>query len=127
MTMTNTDEEGLLVSELMAARYAVACQKEKISAARFELNALEKSLETIEQAVVDYFTGNGLKQFETQMHTVTLGESEAVDAPDADAIPEQFIRTKIVKEPNKVLIKELRPAGNWYAIKKNFKVTIGSK
>lgn len=126
--MTNTqDEEGLLISELMTARYNVACQKEKITAARFELNALEKRLEEIEQAVIDYCTGNGLKQFKTTMYTITLGESEAVDAPDLEAIPEQFIRTKVVKEPNKILIKELRPSGNWYAIKKNYKITIGSK
>lgn len=82
----------------------------------------------MEQAMLDYVNSSGLKQFEAGNHKITIGTSEVVDCPDVDAVPEQFVRTKIIKEPNKVLIKELRPVGaNWYSIKTNQKITITTK
>jgi len=126
--MTNDDEEGFLTQQLLDARHALELFKQESSARKFKQNELEKRLADTEQALLDYVNANGLKQFEVGTHKITIGISEVVDCPDIDAIPSQFIREKIVKEPNKILIKELRPAGaNWYSIKTNQKITITTK
>ena len=122
---TTEDEEKFLLEQLLGARHGLELHKKETSARRFQQNILEKELEVIEQAVADYMTGNGVKQFEAGHCTITISETESVDAPDVDAIPEQFVRTKITKEPNKILIKELRPEGaNWYSLKQGFKLTV---
>jgi hypothetical protein len=121
--MTNGfDEEDFIIDKLQSARHALELHKQETSARRFTQNRLEKELEDAERALIDYMLGNGLLKTER----VTLGETESVDAPDVDAIPEQYVRTKVVREPNKLLIKEVRPDGNWYSITKNYKVTIRS-
>lgn len=131
MTMTNThtidniqDEEAFLLQQLLDARHKLKLHKEESSARKFTQNKLEKDLEIVEQALIDYMANNGLNQFEAGHCKVTFGESESIDAPDIDAIPEMFVRTKVTKEPNKILIKELRPEGNWYNIVKSNKITV---
>ena len=128
MTMTNTknmispkDEEDFIIDALQSARHALELHKAETSARRFKQNQLEKQLEDAERTLIDYMLGNGL----IKTDRVTLGETESVDAPDVDAIPNEFVRVKTVREPNKILIKEVRPDGaNWYSITKNYKVTI---
>jgi hypothetical protein len=122
MTMTIEEEEDFIIDKLQSARHALELHKQESSARRFTQNQLEKNVQEAEQALIDYLLSNGLLKTER----VTLGESEAVDAPDVEAIPEEFVRVKTTREPNKVLIKELRPHGNWYAITKNYKITIRS-
>ena len=140
MTMTNTaatndhaiqteqDEEAFLLEQLLSARHALEIHKAESSARKFTQNRLEKQLADVEQALLDYVTSNGVEQFETGRHTVTIGQSESVDCPDVEAIPEEYVRTKITREPNKLLIREKRPQGaNWYAIKISPKITIHAK
>ena len=122
MAMTLEEEENFIIDNLQSARRSLELHKQETSARRFTQNRLEKELEDAERAMIDFMVGNGLLQTER----ATLGESEAVDAPDVDAIPDEYVRTKIIREPNKILIKEVRPIGNWYAIKKNYKITLRS-
>ena len=118
--MTNEEEENFIIDRLQSARHALELHKQETSVRRFKQNQLEKELAEVEQALIDYMLGNGLLKTER----VTLGETESVDAPDVDAIPEEFVRVKTVREPNKILIKELRPEGNWWVLKKTYKITI---
>lgn len=122
MTMTITEEENFIIDNLQSARHALELHKAETSARRFKQNQLEKQLEDAERALIDFMLGNGL----IKTDRVTLGETESVDAPDVDAIPDAYVRVKTVREPNKILIKEVRPDGNWYGVTKNYKVTIRS-
>lgn len=122
MTMTPEQEEDFIIDNLQSARRRLEIHKAETSARRFHQNQLEKELEEAERALIDYMLGNGLLKTER----VTLGETESVDAPDVEAIPDEYVRVKTVREPNKVLIKEVRPDGNWYCITKNYKITIRS-
>lgn len=124
MTMTVEDEEKFLIDQLNGARFALEQHKKAMSALRFEQNALEKRLEKVEEAMVDYMKGNGLVKFSNDKVSISLGKSYVVDVNDIDAVPEEFIRTKVTKEPNKVLIRELKPQGNWYTIVESDKLTI---
>lgn len=124
MTMTIEDEESFLIDQLNSARFALEQHKKAMSALRFEQNALEKRLEEAEQAMVDYMKGNGLVKFSNDKVIISLRKSYAVDVSDIDAVPEEFIRTKVTKEPNKGLIRELKPQGNWYTIVESDKLTI---
>ena len=52
-----------------------------------------------------------------------IGKSETCEVPDIESVPDQFVRFKSIKEPNKILIKELSPEGNWYTIAEHVKLT----
>ncbi len=124
-TLTIQEEENMLIDKLQSARHALEMHKKAVSSMRFEQNALEKQLEEIEQSCIDYMTGNGLVETER----LRLGTSASVDVPDVDAVPEQFIREKITREPNKILISEAHKSGklsgaNWYTIKQSYKLTL---
>lgn len=124
MTIQPDDEEKLLLDKLLSARHAIELNKEAKRDLTSKGNMLEKQLADIEQAFIDYMTGNGIKATDIGKHSVTLGESETVEVPDVDALPDEFVRIKTTREPNKVLLKELRPQANYYTIQKNYKLTV---
>lgn len=119
MTMTIEEEEKFLIDKLLSARHALKLHKEETSTRRTKQNELEKELADIEQACVDYMTANGLKE----TSGLSISETYSVDVPDVDALPDEFVRVKTTREPNKTLIRELRPDANWYAIKQGYKLT----
>jgi hypothetical protein len=111
----------MIAQKVRDARFALEQHKKGISPLRFEQNRLESELEKIEQAAIDYMTGNGLLDCDS----FRLGVTHSVDCPDIEAVPEEFVRVKMVREPNKILIKELKPEGaNWYVLKTNYKLTV---
>lgn len=125
MTMTTTEEELFLTQQLLDARRRLDEHKLENSRRKFQQNQLEFELDAIKQAMVDYCTGNGLKQFNTEHYTITLSTSESVDAPDVIAIPNDYLRVRM--EPNKEKIRAERPEGNWYTIKETPSVRIVRK
>lgn len=126
MTHDN-DEEQFLLDQLLSARHKLELHKTETSERRFKQNQLEAELEIIEQAFADYLIGNGIKQTSINNHTVDLGYSESIDAPDIGAVPADYIRIKEVREINKALIRAAKPSGNWYTIKQSPKLTVRSK
>lgn len=114
------DEEGFLLDQLRSARMQVKIAERAATEARFKKAEADAYLANVEQAVVDYMTAHGLVKFSN----CTLGKSESVDCPDINAVPEEYIRVKEVREVNKALIRAARPAGNWYTIKETPKLTI---
>lgn len=123
MTMTNdyeNDEEKFLIDKLLSARHALKLHKEESSARKFKQNQLEKELEDIEQACIDYMTANGLKE----TSGLSISETYSVDVSDIDSVPEKYIRTKITKEVNKALIRaENLPPNNWLSYSAGYKLT----
>lgn len=139
MTMTNEamtsnstktdDEEGFIVGQIQWLRNAVEQNKKQQSALKLESNRLNKELEDAEQALVDYFTANGMTQTHVNKFSITLGYSTSIDVDNLDAVPEDYVRVKTTREPNKVLISEMHKAGkldgaNWFSIKTSPKITI---
>lgn len=127
-----SNEEGLLFSELMLARQKLREHKEQDNIRKLEKGQLERRVETMEQAVVDYMTGNGLTQFESGNNRITLGYSTSVDIKDDEAVPDEYCRIKTIKEPNKALLGELfkngtLPETNWMSIKTSPKLTVTLK
>jgi hypothetical protein len=125
--MTNENEEQLLTEELLFARKDLELAKQTVAMARIEQNKAEAYLAGVEQAVADYFTGSGLLKFEAGNVTVELGKSYSVDVETIDAVPEAYIRTKVVKEVDKQRIRDERPAGNFYVMKESNKITVRSR
>jgi len=128
--MTNdNDEEKLLLDKLLSARHAIELNKNAKRELAMNGNRLEKDLAEIEQAWVDYMLSNGLRETEVGHLKLTIGESFSVDVDDINAVPDEFVREKIVREPNKILIRELHKSGklegaNWYSIKESHKLTV---
>lgn len=131
MTMTSTneiDEELLILDQIMGNRHALKLHEEKARAIISELSAqknrLEESLENAECAMIDFMTSNGVKSSKVGILSITIGESESIDAPDVNAVPDEYIRIK--KEVDKAKLKANRPAGNYYTITTKHKLTIRS-
>lgn len=120
LTMTIEEEERFLLDKLQSTRHMLKLHKEEDNLRELTKNRLEKELTEIEQASIDYMVGNGLLQTEN----FTLGHSASIEVEDIESVPEQFVRTKITKEANKILIKELMPKANWYSVKKSNFITI---
>lgn len=124
MTMTNDDEEKFLLDEYLTARHMLELCENEIRTLRTKKNGLEKRLEDTKQAMIDYMVGNGVEKTTINHLSVSISKSYAVDVPDVEAVPEEFLRVKVVKEPNKLLIKEARPDANWWSIKESYKLTV---
>ena len=128
MTMTNEDEELLLTDKLLDARNKVERIKRLVTYLLTRQNRNQKDLEVIEQAFADYFEGNGLIKLEAMGCIVSYSLSSSVDIADPTAVPEEFIRRKIVSEPDKIKIRNEAPRNsNWFTIKQSPKITVRSK
>ena len=121
-SIIDDEEELFLVQQLLDARHRLEQHKKAMQSLRGEQNGLEARVNEAETALLDYLTANGIKQSSCGPYTMTLLSAEAVEIPDLDAVPDEFCRVK--KEPNKSLIRELRPAGNWYNINSNPSIRI---
>lgn len=120
------EEEHLLIDMLIGTRNSLECAKANVKAAQEVQQSFEKQLADVEQAITDYCTANGVVQFSTENHSITLGSSSSIDIPSVDAVPEEY--TRIKREPDKVKIKNTRPEGaNWYTIKETNFITLRSK
>lgn len=130
--MTHEDEESMLIDKVLGARRGVADAKAQVAMARLKQSELETYLDTCEQALIDYMQAYGLKQIEAGNCSVTLGESFRVDIADPKAVPDGYLRTKTVVEPDKALIAAMHKAGklpesNWFAYIPSSKLTIKTK
>lgn len=90
----------------------------------------EKQVEHAEQAYIDFMDANGLVESECGNYRAFILHSERVEVVDLEAVPEAYIRTKVVREPDKLLIK--KDAGslsgaNWVAINKVRNLQIRAK
>lgn len=129
-TMTTNEEEKLILNSLLSARHATELAKQAKRELDFKIKEHERYEQSCEQAFIDYMKANGVKSTQVSAyHMVTLGTSTAIDVPDVDAVPADYIREKITREPNKALICELHKAGklegaNWYSVKVSDKLTV---
>ncbi len=118
--MTNDEEEQFIVQQLKDAQHRLRVHVREDSNWRIVKNQLEAEVARLEIAALDYMKGNGLLETEH----LSIRKTRAVDVPDIEAVPEQFVREKIVREPNKLLIRELAPEGNWYIMTENESVIL---
>lgn len=116
--MNIEDEELLLKDKLNSARHAVKLKSDEIRNLTTQKKQLESELAEIEQDCVDYMQGNGLLATEN----FTLVKTYSVNIADENAVPDEFCRIKTIREPNKILIKELQPDANWYSIDENISI-----
>jgi hypothetical protein len=127
--MTNNDEEHLLIDMLIGTRQSLMKCEQDIRAQTEVLHQLQKAEQETEQAIIDYCQANGVVQFSTEHHSITLGNSEeiVVYSDDMQAIPEEYARIITIRRPDKIKIKNTRPQGNWYTIKQSNFITLRSK
>lgn len=124
MTMTNQEEEAFILNEYLSARHELELVETQIRNLRTRKNHLEALKEETKQAMIDYMVGNGVEQTTINHLKVSVSKTYSVDVPDVEAVPEEFLRIKVMKEPNKLLIKEARPDANWWSMKESYKLTV---
>lgn len=78
----------------------------------------ENTEDKLKEAVKNTMIVLEIDKFESDLITLSLTKSKAVDIYDPDLIPEEYKRTKITVEPNKTRIKE--------AILKDGEVVLGA-
>lgn len=66
----------------------------------------ENTEDKLKEAVKNTMLVLGIDKFESDLITLSLTKSKAVDIYDSDLIPEEYKRTKITIEPDKIRIKE---------------------
>lgn len=113
-------EERRIADQIAAAKEEVALAKKASILAQQALRASETRLMNTMQAATDYMLGNGLLECES----FKLTTSYRVDVPDINAVPDEFIRTKTTKEVDKVKVRGVRPAGNWYSMSENYGIKL---
>ena len=110
-------EEQKLIHDAQKADAALKKIKADIAKQQILRNQFETDLDKAKEALLKYMDETGQVAFECGEMKVYYTESEQVDISDNAAVPDDYMRKKVSKEPNKVLIKELRPQANWYSIK----------
>lgn len=118
--MTN-DEEQMIYDQILSARETVERLKKEAQALQLKRNAAEKYLADVEQAAIDYMTGNGIIESEN----FRIKKTHVVDIAPNALIPEEFTRKKI--EPDKRKILALKPVGNWYVMRENVHIQLRSE
>ncbi len=66
----------------------------------------ENTEDKLKEAVKNTMLVLEIDKFESDLITLSLTKSKAVDIYDSDLIPEEYKRTKITVEPNKIKIKQ---------------------
>lgn len=117
------NDEKELIYNINAARSNLAHIKHEIAKLNIASNQAEQTLERAELALIAYMQETGQVAFESGEMEITLKDSYTVDVADINAVPEAYIRSKVVREPDKQKIRNERPAGaNWYIM--NVKPTV---
>lgn len=66
----------------------------------------ENTEDKLKEAIKNTMLALGIDKFEGDLITLSLTKSKSVDIYDPDLIPEEYKRTKITIEPDKIRIKE---------------------
>lgn len=119
-----------LINTVNAKKARLARIKLLISRLQIKRAECEKQVENAEQAYIDFMDANGLVESECGKYKAFILHSERVEVVDLEAVPEAYIRTKVVREPDKLLIK--KDAGNlsganWLTINKVRNLQIRAK
>jgi len=120
MTEINKDEWEL-IANVMDARTNVRVIKDEIAALKLKCNQWEKAEEVAEAAYLAFMDECGMVKSECGLFETYIKESEQVDIASPDAVPNEYIREKISREPDKLKIKANAAnlqGSNWFAIKK---------
>lgn len=120
MTMTVEQEEKFIADQIATARHELEIAEKQSRAAKFEVDKRKDALATLTQAALDYMTGNGLLECDS----FRLRKSYRVDVESIDAVPAEYIRTKISQEINKEKIRSQKPAGNWYIFSEHLNIEV---
>lgn len=86
-------------------------------ALRDKQTALTKQANELRAQVIKEMQESGVVKDRTEDFVLTLRKgSESVDVESEDSVPDEFIRLK--REVDKAKIKAVRPAGNFYVIRR---------
>lgn len=118
--MNIQDEEKFIAEQIATARHELEIYEKAARAAKFKVDQQKAALATLTQAALDYMTGNGLLECES----FRVKKSYRVDVESIDAVPAEYIRTKVTKEINKEKIRLERPQGNWYVMAEHLNMEV---
>ena len=109
--MTNDQEEKMIHDQILGAR--AECERLRKEAMQIQLkrNAADKYLANVEQAALDYMTGNGIVESEC----FRIKKTQVIDV--LGEFPDEYARIK--REPDKRKIATNKPEANWYVVKEN--------
>lgn len=120
MTEIN-NEEWQLIANVMDARSRLKLIKDEIALLQIKRAQAEKAEADAEAAYIAFMDECGIEKSECGSFETSIRFSEQVDIVSPDAVPNDYMREKISREPDKMKIKanaaDLKGA-NWFSIKK---------
>jgi len=90
------------IQELEVAAEGYKAEQERLAKKR---KSAEGKIDWLKTYVADCMQLMGTKKLETELFTLSLRNSERIEVPDPEMLPEQYRRTKVTVEPDKTLIK----------------------
>ncbi len=91
-----------VVQSLEARAEGFKAEQERLAKKR---KSAESKIEWLKTYIADCMQLMGTRKLETELFTLSLRNSERVEVPDPEMLPEQYKRTKVTVEPDKTLIK----------------------
>jgi len=119
--------EEYLIQEYHRTQKAQAEAKAEMAKMRIEVNVAEKAAAEAEADLVKYMKENGLLSFEHGQDEFAVKDFYSVDIADPAAVPDDYMRQKLCREPDKVKIRGERPAGNGYTMRAEPKLSVKAK
>lgn len=114
-------EEQKLIDNYNAATRRVKRIKALIAKLQLWRNQAEKAEAKAEAAYIAFMDECGIKESECGDYKTFIRYGEQVDIANVEAVPDCYMRTKIVREPDKQKIKanaEGLEGRNWFSIKR---------
>lgn len=124
----NNNEEQKLIMDVLEARSRVAWVKKEIATWQIKRNEAEKLEADAEAALIVYMQESGCVALESGIASASLKDAYSVDIASIDAVPAEYLRSKVVTEPDKVKIRNEAPrTANWFTLTAKPSLTIKMK
>lgn len=105
---TKLENIALYIKNTEAEADAIKAEEEKLTARR---KKLENKAKRLREYVINSMKENKDEPLKTARCEVSIKDNEKTDITDLDSIPEEFIKVKVEKNPDKTAIKKAIKAG----------------
>ena len=105
---TKLENIALYIKNTEAEAAAIKAEEEKLKARR---ERLENKAKRLREYVINSMKENKDEPLKTARCEVSIKDNEKTDITDLESIPEEFIKVKVEKNPDKTAIKKAIKAG----------------
>lgn len=102
---------GFMISLEFRAKSLRDEKREIVERYDAKIQATDRFIMWIENKILDYMTENSMKEIPAGAFSYKIRKSEAVIIEDIGAIPEEYVKTVVTQNPDKLAIKQAIKSG----------------